>query len=97
MDAVEYIVWRLCILLRRVRAALVRILDWLLQVACFAVQLGLPCTLHQLWSLGHGHCAQELQPWFKWMVLDAVLCLLVSIVAKRATRLRPAFEAIGWL
>lgn len=39
MDAVEYIVWRLCILLRRVTAALTRVLDWLLQVACFTVQL----------------------------------------------------------
>ena len=39
MDAVEYIVWRLCFLLRRIRAALTRILDWLLQVTSFTAQL----------------------------------------------------------
>ena len=39
MDAVDYIFWRLCILLRRTKAALTRIVDWLLQVACNTGQL----------------------------------------------------------
>ncbi|KAK9832576.1 hypothetical protein WJX81_000055 [Elliptochloris bilobata] len=70
MDAVHYVVWRLCILLRRTRAALARLLDWLLQ---------------------------EFEPWFKWMVFDAVLYLVANAAVKRLSRLRPAFEAVGWI
>jgi hypothetical protein len=40
---------------------------------------------------------QEFEPWFKWLVMDAVLALLVGAIAERALHLRPVLRAIGWL
>ncbi|BDA47293.1 hypothetical protein COCOBI_10-1390 [Coccomyxa sp. Obi] len=40
---------------------------------------------------------EEFEPWFKWVILDAVLALVVSLVAKRIKRARPVLRAIGWL
>lgn len=40
---------------------------------------------------------QEFEPWFKWVIMDAVLALAISLIAKRVKSLRPVFRAIGWL
>ena len=40
---------------------------------------------------------QELSPWLKWVVLDALLTLLVRAAANKSFRLRAAFELIGLL
>lgn len=40
---------------------------------------------------------QEFEPWFKWVIMDAVLALVVSVVARRIKRVRPVLRAIGWL
>ena len=42
-------------------------------------------------------CLQEFEPWFKWMLFDAILFALVSTSAKQIKFLRPAFEAVGWI
>ena len=41
--------------------------------------------------------AQEFEPWFKWMIMDAILALLLNITVHRVRGLRPVFLAIGWL
>ncbi|GBF99682.1 hypothetical protein Rsub_12376 [Raphidocelis subcapitata] len=38
----------------------------------------------------------EFEPWFKWVVLDAALALVVAVLAARVEPLRVLFETIGW-
>ena len=41
--------------------------------------------------------SQELSPWLKWLLFDAILTLLVRAVSEKSSRLRSLFEALGWL
>ena len=40
---------------------------------------------------------EEFEPWFKWLVLDAVLAYFVGISARHWLRLARFYQAIGWL
>jgi hypothetical protein len=39
---------------------------------------------------------QEFEPWFKWVVLDAALAVIIAGLVRHVEPLRPLFEAIGW-
>lgn len=41
--------------------------------------------------------SQEFSPWWKWIIFDALLALIVGWLANRFEGLRPFFEAVGWL
>lgn len=40
---------------------------------------------------------QEFEPWLKWVMLDALLSLAITLLATRVQRVKPALRAIGWL
>jgi hypothetical protein len=40
---------------------------------------------------------QEFEPWLKWVIMDALLSLAISILTRHAKHLKPIFNAIGWL
>ena len=40
-------------------------------------------------------CAQEFQPWVKWLIFDALLTLAIGTLLRRYKGLRPALEALG--
>jgi hypothetical protein len=40
---------------------------------------------------------QELASWFKWVLYDAALTLLVKLLSERSTLARTLFETVGWL
>jgi len=38
----------------------------------------------------------ELGPWIKWIIYDALLTLVIGWLVHRLEFLRPVFEAVGW-
>lgn len=40
---------------------------------------------------------EEFGPWIKWLVFDAILALIVNLIANRFESARPLFELVGWL
>jgi hypothetical protein len=40
---------------------------------------------------------EEFSPWLKWLVFDAVMSYIISLLAKRVPAVRNFFEAVGWL
>lgn len=53
--------------------------------------------LHRLLRRAIDWVLEEFEPWFKWIVLDAVLSLCVGLAAKKFKTARPALRALGWL
>ena len=39
---------------------------------------------------------QEFEPWFKWLIMDAVLAYVVGVSARKWLRLASFYQAIGW-
>lgn len=39
---------------------------------------------------------QEFEPWFKWLIMDAVLAYFVGVSARKWLRLANFYQAIGW-
>jgi uncharacterized membrane protein len=42
-------------------------------------------------------CLQEFSPWISWIILDAVMTYIISLLAKKVPAVRSFFEAVGWL
>ena len=40
---------------------------------------------------------QEIQPWLKWLLYDALFTLVVRSVANKSVRLQSLFELVGWV
>ena len=69
---------------------------WVLEVCCDApLPEYLVCLMCCQTSL-RLH-AQELEPWVKWVILDALLALVIGSISTKMPRLQSAFRAIGWL
>ena len=69
---------------------------WVLEVCCDASLPAHPvCLMRGQRSLSLD--AQELEPWVKWVILDALLALVIGLISTKVPRLQSAFRAIGWL
>ena len=69
---------------------------WVLEVCVDASLPEQPVCLMRCQTSLRLH-AQELEPWVKWVILDALLALVIGSISTKIPRLQSAFRAIGWL
>ena len=82
--------------LRQVDAKVSAAARWVLEVCCNSSQSDRSvCLMRCQRSLRLQ--AQELEPWVKWVILDALLALVIGSISTKVPRLQSAFRAIGWL
>ena len=82
--------------LRHVDAKVSAAARWVLEACCDASLPEHPFCLLRCQTSLRLH-AQELEPWVKWVILDALLALVIGSISTKVPRLQSTFRAIGWL